>query len=150
MVNPMTATPRSMQAFDVICAALLVHLYENFPVGVDIEFTDVSLNEKLDNLSAEEIHDWYEIFRETVTWLESEGFLEVRAGTKDGEFTGVRLTMRGLAVLRAIPISVAAAEPTLAERFKAALRESGKVASTEALRLAMGKLFTAAGYAFGG
>lgn len=126
--------------FDAICGALLLHLYESFPVRLHIEFTDLPLNEELEHLSAAEIEQWTEIFFETVLWLEQEGFIRFQTGTDDRDFFGVQLTMSGLAILRAIPGSVDSNKQSLIDKLKSAFGEGGKIVSSEGLKVAVGSL----------
>ena len=132
--------PQQIDIFDAICGALLLHLYESFPVRLHVEFTDLPLNEELEHLSAAEIEQWMEVFFETVLWLEQEGFIRFQTGTGDRDFFGVQLTMSGLAVLRSIPASVDSTKQSLIEKFKSAFGEGGKIVSTEGLKVAVGSL----------
>lgn len=126
--------------FDAICGALLLHLYESFPVRLHVEFKDLPLNDELGDLSAAEIEQWMEVFFETVLWLEQEGFIRFQTGTDDRDFFGVQLTMSGLAILRAIPESVDSSKQSLIDKFKSAFGEGGKIVSSEGLKIAVGSL----------
>jgi hypothetical protein len=128
--------------FDAICGALLLHLYESFPVRLNVEFTGLPLNDELENLSTAEIEQWMEIFFETVLWLEQEGFIRFQAGTGDRDFFGVQLIMSGLAILRAIPESVGSTKQSLIEKLKSAFSEGGKIVSSEGLKVAVGSLIS--------
>lgn len=132
--------PQRIEIFDAICGALLLHLYENFPVRLNVGFTDLPLDDELKDLSAVEIEQWMEIFFETALWLKEEGFIRFQTGTDDGDFFGVQLTMSGLAVLRAVPASVDGSKQSLIEKIKGAFGEGGKVASAEGLKVAVGSL----------
>jgi hypothetical protein len=144
----MAAHPRA-EIFDILCAALLVHLHEHFPKRIHVEFTDLHLAERLEPLEPEEVWKWMDLFVDTVSWLQEEGFIRASTGTDDQDFFDVRLTMKGLAVLRAIPNSVQPTPESLIERLKNAIGAGGRIASEEALRLAMGSIFAAAN-SFGG
>lgn len=128
--------------FDAICGALLLHLYESFPVRLRVEFVDLPLQDELEPLPPEEIEHWMEVFSETVTWLEQEGFIRFQSGTDDLDFFGVQLTMSGLAVLRSIPGSVDSTKMSLVDRIKGAFGEGGKIVSSEGLKVAVGSLVT--------
>lgn len=132
--------PQRIDIFDAICGALLLHLYESFPVRLNVEFTDLPLNDELEHLSAPEIEQWMEVFLETILWLEQEGFIRLQTGTDDRDFFGVQLTMSGLAILRAIPDSVDITKQSLIEKFKSAFSEGGKIVSSEGLKVAVGSL----------
>ena len=133
---------KRIDIFDTICGALLLHLYECFPVRQHVEFTDLPLEEELEPLPPEEIEKWIEVFYETVVWLEQEGFLRFQSGTHDRDFFGVQLTMSGLAVLRSIPDSIDSNKQSLVDRIKGAFGEGGKVVSNEGLKVAVGSLVT--------
>jgi hypothetical protein len=139
----MSVQPAS-KVFDILCAALLLHLHERFPKKIHVEFTDLDLAQRLEPLEAAEIWEWMDIFADTVSWLEEEGFIRSNGGTDDRDFLDVRLTMKGLAVLNAVPSSVQPAPQSRIERLKTAIGAGGKVASEEGLRLAMGAIFAAA------
>lgn len=139
----MAAQPKA-EIFDILCAALLVHLHEHFPKRIHVEFTDLQLAERLEPLEAAEIWNWMDLFVDTVTWLQEEGFVRASTGTDDQDFFDVRLTMKGLAVLRAVPSSVQPTPQSLVDRLKSAIGAGGKIASEEALRLAMGSVFATA------
>jgi hypothetical protein len=139
----MSAQPAS-KVFDVLCAALLVYLHEHFPKKIHVEFADLDLASRLEPLEPAEIWEWMDTFVDTVSWLEEEGFIRSNGGTDDRDFFDVRLTMKGLAVLRAVPPSVQPAPQSRVERLKTAIGAGGKIASEEGLRLAMGAIFAAA------
>ncbi|MEC8881097.1 MAG: hypothetical protein VYC49_13205 [Pseudomonadota bacterium] len=75
-----------IDVFDAICGALLLYLYESFPVRLHVEFTDLPLDEELEHLSAAEIEQWMEVFFETALWLEKERFIRFQTGTGDRDF----------------------------------------------------------------
>jgi hypothetical protein len=133
-----------IEIFDALCGALLVHLYEQFPRRIHLQFMDLRLEERLAPLEPAQIEEWMDLFVDTVSWLREEGFIRVETGTDDRDYYGVRLTMDGLAVLRAVPGSIQPSPQPLIERIKAALGSGGKIASEEGLRLAIGSIFSAA------
>src|SRR5690606_15292055 len=138
------ATHPRIEIFDALCGALLVHLYEQFPQRIHLEFMDLQLEQKLEPLEPTEVQEWMDLFVDTVSWLEEEGFIRTETGTDDQDYYGVRLTLKGLAVLRAAPESRQPAPQPLIERIKAALGSGGKIVSEEGLRVAVSTVFAAA------
>ncbi|MFL1484792.1 hypothetical protein [Marinobacter sp. LN3S78] len=134
--------PEQIEIFDKICGALLLHLYDHFPVKINVEFTDLPLDQELDALTPEEISHWMTIFVETAFWLSKENFIRFDGASYGQSFHGMQLSMSGLAVLRSVPGSVDGGRLSLVERIKGAFSEGGKVISIEGLKVGVGALLT--------
>jgi len=83
----------NMVVFSEAAAAVLDVLYRSFPLPVLLKIRDLMPNDE---------EDRFTIYDATVKFLQLEGFLTCRQG-KGGMFPECLLTLKGLAVLNAIP-----------------------------------------------
>ena len=83
-----------------------------------------------------------EVLGETVTFLREEGFLTYRDRVLSGEFGGVRLTMKGLAIL-GIPISLRPDEPRepMIRKIKRVAAKGGEKVASEVVQKLVSEVF---------
>ncbi len=102
---------------------ILTTLYEAFPVQIPLnpEFLDPNAGEKE-----------RQIYSELIEWLEQEGFIRVGGTLLDGTYTQVVLTLKGFAVLNAIPDALKE-KRTFGDYFKELLKEGSVNAINQAV-----------------
>ncbi len=106
----MPAVNPNIELFNLICLRLLADLYEEFPVPAVVEPHALAASAVPKDSGLDETFDAAEIADETVNFLVQEGFISAQGSTNVG-FYGVRLTMKGLAILGAIPVQLVPGEP---------------------------------------
>lgn len=100
-------THTNIDLFNRFTLALFAKLYESFPVPANLDFESIMMSVIPDDEGYEQTFNILVTARETVNFLESEGFLSV--GFKGLDVRGVdqvRLTMKGLAILDSVPASL--------------------------------------------
>ena len=121
---------------------LFADLYEAFPVPIDIEPNALASSIRSPGQEFDEAWSMLEIAGETVTFLRDEGFLTYRDRVLSGEFGGVRLTMKGLAIL-GIPVSLKPGEPSepMIRKIKRIAAKGGEKVAAEAVQTLISEVF---------
>ncbi len=119
----------NIEKFNKCAAEIFSLLYENFPVGTNIEINKFPQYDNSENS---------EIFFSTIDFLDSEGFL--KCGEKYyGAYRGVVLTSKGFTVLNLIPEAINNNKETLGDKVKNVLKtgkdEGIKTVIREIMRL---------------
>jgi len=98
---------KNFEAFSRISLHLLVKLFESFPGYIDVDSNSLGIEAKPkdENEAYEEIWESMELAQNTVTWLKSEGFIEIGNTCYGGQFIRVRLTLKGLTLLGYAPLT---------------------------------------------
>lgn len=148
----MSDIPENIQRFNLIALHLFAKLYEAFPTGVDINPLTLG-NEALPKDSSgdtetqtQQAWDFGQGAYDVVFWLAEEGFLRYENPNHAREFYNARLTMKGLAILSYVPISLQANEPKepLIEKVKRILAAGAEKAAAEGVRAILSSVFTLA------
>ncbi len=128
--------------FNHACTLLFDHLYDSFPVRVDIEDNSLGFFDR-NNPSNEP----REVLSATFTFLADEGYIDFDRNS-DGKATkrGVRLTSKGLARLQRIPDGVQTARAPLITQLKDALTSVADKSSSTAMAEATKQILS---YVFG-
>lgn len=96
-----------MDHFNIYCLKLLQHLHTEFPIPTKLSDEQLMLDfVDEDALAVNEIIVHHQMLGHILDFLKREGFLEFSEKSLDGHFYNARLTMRGLAVLGAVPESL--------------------------------------------
>ena len=104
---------------------ILTRLYDAFPEPVDLD------PETLDpDANAEERKLYYNL----IIWLKEEGFIRGDGATVSGKFRRAVLTLKGFAVLNAVPESLKEGK-TFGDYFKELLKEGSVNAINQAVGL---------------
>lgn len=129
---------KKFEAFNRISLHLLIKLFEAFPGYIDVDSNKLGIEAKPkdENETYEEIWGNMELARDTVTWLQSEGFIEIGNTCYGGEFLRVRLTLKGLTLLGYTPPSKKGDKKyrNLAEKAQSVLTEGARGAVTEIVK----------------
>lgn len=117
--------PSNFDIFNQITLFTLVKLFDEFPVPIDIdpELNAIHAFEEQKNLDVDETWELMDIGRETLNWLESEGFMSIATKTLDGKCDGVRLTLKGLSIL-GYSVGAQNESQTLIDKAKEALEDT--------------------------
>lgn len=117
-----------MEKFNKCAAEIFSLLYENFPIGTDIEINKFP-----------EYAENSEIFFSTIDFLYSEGFIKCKEKYYGGAYHGVVLTSKGFTVLNLIPEAINNSKETLGDKVKSVLKtgkdEGIKAVIREIIRL---------------
>lgn len=98
---------RRMEYFNLYCLKLLQHLHAEFPIPTKLSDEQLMIDFVVeDNIAAGEMIVHHHMLGHILDFLKREGFIEFSDRSLDGHFYNVRLTMRGLAVLGAVPDSL--------------------------------------------
>lgn len=97
----------NIDLFNRFALALFAELYKSFPVPADLDFESIMMSVIPDNADDERTFNSLAITSEAVNFLETEGFLHIGFKSMNRrEFSQVRLTMKGLAILDSVPTSL--------------------------------------------
>jgi len=94
---------KNIELFNVYVAKIFDRLYEEFPLGVDIEICKF-VDKEIDPFSLE-VPKECEILEHTFYFLRDEGFIRFKEGNNH-YFLGVTLTSKALTLLKQTPKSV--------------------------------------------
>lgn len=135
------STTAKIEIFDRICVSLFDKLYSEFPVPVDINMQDVVMSVVPEDASFDSTWDALSVSDGVVSFLADEGFLKYSGTMIMGvpNFTEVRLTMKGLAVLGYIPFEKK--EPpisTIRKMVQGGMKDAGK----ETIRNVVSQVFS--------
>jgi hypothetical protein len=133
----------NIEIFNRICLQLLSELYESFPVPIVVEPNALAISAIPKDSSFNGAWDAIEISTETIFFLQQEGFLSIGGTLNTGESHDVRLTMKGLAVLGSVPVSLKKNDPRepLITKIGKLLGVGVEKAATEAVQSAMSEVF---------
>lgn len=135
------ATPENIDIFNRICVALFDKLYSAFPVPVEIDVNDIAISAVPQDASYDKTWDVLSISGEVVNFLAEEGFLSYKEFLPGGsKFIQVRLTMKGIAVLGFVPLSIEKQE-SLISKIRGVVGAGLKEAGGEAVRQLVSQAF---------
>ncbi len=137
---------KNMQYFNVITLHLFQKLYDNFPLPLELDYTQTGVDavmglEELED--AGEYFNFYAIVPDVISWLAEEGFLRhtpdpnaTAVGSWSGKIYGVRLSLKGLTILGSLPTAVMANEPRvrMIDRVRGLLGKGIGAATSEAAK----------------
>lgn len=127
----------NIDVFDQCTAHIFSTLYESFPVPVDLDYSEPSVEIFDEEESADVAFDKLVIFEKSILWLNSAGYLNIEAITYDGAHNVV-LTAKGLEVLK-LPSSLEVNGPSFGEKIVSSIKSGALKASGEAAKLALSK-----------
>jgi hypothetical protein len=107
----MSKVNQNIEIFNLICLQLFSDLYETFPVPIAVDPDSLALSAIPKESSFDGTWSAREISSEAVNFLQQERFLTFGGRVPTGEYHDVRLTMKGLAVLGSVPVSLKQNEP---------------------------------------
>lgn len=137
-------SPENIEIFNRVCVALFDKLYSAFPVPVEIDMNSIAMSVVPRDVSYEKTGDVLSVSGEVVNFLAEEGFLSHKGALLDGsQFTQVRLTMKGLAVLGYVPVSIEKQE-TLISKIRGVVGAGLKEAGSETVRQLVSQAFSLA------
>ncbi|MDO9080545.1 MAG: hypothetical protein Q7U44_07060 [Desulfuromonadales bacterium] len=132
----------NIQGFNILCLGILNHLYDNFPKKVELKPASICEIVLPNDLNFEEAFNASALASETIDFLDAEGL--IACGQKVyGGFLNVRLTMKGLAVLNAIPSSLQekTAKNSSIERIKELFSKAIDSSASKASEEIIGTIF---------
>ncbi len=128
----------NFDAFNRITLHLLVKLFEAFPGHLDIDSNALGLDAKPKDTNETEDELWenMSLAGNTVTWLKSEGFIEVGSVCYGGHYQQVRLTLKGLTLLGYAPPTMEndSKYQNLVEKAQSVLADGARSAVTEVVK----------------
>ncbi|WP_417586106.1 hypothetical protein [Nitrincola sp.] len=128
----------NFDAFNRITLHLLVKLFEVFPGHLDVDSNALGLDAKPKDTNETEDELWESMILagNTVTWLKSEGFIEVGSVSYGGHYSQVRLTLKGLTLLGYAPPTMEndSKYQNLAEKAQSVLADGARGAVTEVVK----------------
>lgn len=119
----------NLEKFNKCAAEVFSKLYEDFPVGTDINIDEFSEFNNLDR----------EIFNSTLKFLIVEGFIRCEHEVF-GSYLSVVLTSKGFIVLNSMPEAISNKKETLGDRLKEVLK-TGKEEGVKSIIREIIKLF---------
>lgn len=114
-------------------------LYENFPKPLLLDLYLFKDHSDLLDPSDERLKDRLNVYGHTVMFLESEGYLRFDNNRLLVQFNKTVLTSKGLAVLSKTPETFSN-RPTVGDKIKEALNESGTETLKGIVRIVLGSL----------
>lgn len=146
-----TDTPNGMDAFNLVTLSLLNRLYDSFPRPLNLghqDASDIGFSAIPEYANDEQVWEMCTMTADIVEWLAEEGFLrfEKDPNHTHGVFWKVRLSLKGLAILGAIPNAVAEKAPQepLISKIKGILKSGTQTIATESVKAVVAQLFTCA------
>lgn len=122
--------------FNQITLHLLVRLFESFPnyLAVDARALGFDAIKMKDDEDFDEAWELLAISKNSVSWLQLEGFIEVEGRTVDDQIN-VRLTLKGLTLVGYAPPTVQGSRfNNIADEAKAALVEGSRSAASDVVK----------------
>jgi len=122
--------------FNQIALHLLVRLFESFPnyLAVDARALGFDAIKMKDDEDFDEAWELLAISKNSVSWLQSEGFIEVEGRVVDDQIN-VRLTLKGLTLVGYAPPTVQDSRfENIADEAKAALVEGSRSAASDVVK----------------
>ncbi|MFL1404936.1 hypothetical protein ACJO2E_06275 [Marinobacter sp. M1N3S26] len=122
--------------FNQITLHLLVRLFESFPnyLAVDARALGFDAIKMKDDEDFDEAWELLAISKNSVSWLQSEGFIEVEGRVVDDQIN-VRLTLKGLTLVGYAPPTVQDSRfENIADEAKAALVEGSRSAASDVVK----------------
>ncbi|XOZ32865.1 hypothetical protein ACMDCT_11665 [Halomonadaceae bacterium KBTZ08] len=127
----------NFEIFNQITLHLLVRLFESFPNYVQVEARTLGFDaiEREDDESFEEGWELLELSKNSVSWLQAEGFIEVKGDVHSGSELEMRLTLKGLTLLGYAPPTMEnSVYKTFAEEAQEALASGSKAAVADVVK----------------
>lgn len=137
----MATLPLNIQRFNDIAIKLFEKLYSSFPECISIDGCAIGAEAILPDASQSDAFDTVVMGDFVVTWLSEEGFIRYESRDLQGNYYGVRLTLRGLTILGYVPSSVSSRKEPIIERIKQYLSSTTGKATGEAAKVIVGELF---------
>jgi hypothetical protein len=135
------AASENIERFNRICVALFDKLYSAFPVPVEIDVNDIAMSAVPEDADYEATWDVLSVGGEVINFLAEEGFLTHKGAMLDGsQYLQVRLSMKGLAVLGYVPLSLEKQEP-LITKIRSIMGGGLKEAGGETVRQLVSQAF---------
>lgn len=137
----MSDIPKNIEQFNFAALAILDELYGCFPMPApDFHPGAVCSNRFPKDASFESSWEIDNIADATLTWLASEGFVTIGSlATGSRGFGDVRLTLKGLALLGAVPEPVRGEPPKqLSQKIREAMSTGARYAGSEAFKAIVG------------
>lgn len=128
------ALPSNREFFDAFTLALFSRLYESFPSPTDIDARTIAYDLLPEDVGESGRHH-AKVAEDAMQWLARENFITIDYESQDlgGEFVGVVLTSRGLALLNSIP-DASNSEETVAAQIGELVEEASKDLAKEEVR----------------
>ncbi len=128
---------KNIEAFDRCTASIFASLYSEFPVPINIEFSNVPLEIFDEEESEEEVFDKFFIYEHTVNWLVGAGYVNASVVNNQTAF-GLVLSAKGLEVLK-LPASLEAQSPSFGEKIVESVKSGAIEAAKNGAKLAITK-----------
>lgn len=140
---PLAPPNSNVDAFNLICIGLLTQLYESFPVPIAIDPNHVALTSIPNSSDYDSSWSAMQISVETIVFLRQEGFLTAGEPVATGEVPDVRLTMKGLAVLGSVPVSLVPLETPepLIEKMRRVVGKGAEKLGAQAIQAIVSTVF---------
>ena len=138
----------SIDGFNLVTLRLLDKLYDSFPRALDIDpntAIHIGFSAVPNDATAEESWGIGHMTTDVVEWLAEEEFLryEKDPNHRYGHFCKVRLSLKGLAILGAVPTAIESKIPQepLISRIKCILKSGSQTIATESLKAVVSQIF---------
>lgn len=126
------------EVFNRIALHTLVRLFEAFPERIDLDPKRIGIDAKPEDPEETNEEIWTNMMLgyDSISWLQEEGFISVKATTLDPKFHGARLTLSGLTLLGYQPPTLEEGEDykNIAEKGAEVLREGGRAAAVDVVK----------------
>ena len=133
----------NIQAFNILSLGILNHLYDCFPEKIELNTSNIVEKIFPKNISYDDaFNTTMSLVPETIDFLQEEGLITC-CQKNHGNFSNVRLTMKGLAVLNLIPESLKEkpSKISLIERIKDLLSKTIDSSTEKACEEIIGIVF---------
>ena len=128
------AEPDNIDFFNLFTIAIFDRLYNSFPTPIQVNAVLMASELIPEKTSEEARHKKLQSAGYALSFLAEEGFVTYKdARPNVGQFVGVRLTAKGLAVLNSVPGSIEKSEPLIG-RIRKILTGGVKEAGNESIR----------------
>lgn len=136
------SVPPNIDLFNRFSLAVFQRLYVSFPVSIELNVDDLMMSAIPTDSSSDETFDALQVGGEALDFLSSEGFLTHKGALLDGtRYLQVRLTMKGLAILGSMPVSLEKRE-SLISKILAVAGKGLKDAASEQVQDLASQVFT--------
>ena len=120
--------------FNRVVLVTLTRLHECFPKPTELNLANFAGDVWGEDESEDELWKLLETIRDTIEWLRDEGFVRYRNQDDKGDFYGLRLSLRGLVILGAVPKSLKGTK-SLVDRAKDVLAKGSEKAASELVNI---------------
>ena len=128
------SNPDNIDFFNLYTIAIFERLYNNFPTPIHVNAVLMATELVPEQSSEDDRHKKIQSAGYALSFLAEEGFVTYEdARPNVGQFAGVRLTAKGLAVLNSVPGSIEKSEPVIG-KIRNALTGGAKEAGNESIR----------------